>query len=102
MSSIIAPCHSYTIYTILREVLIVVAQALLVQSALTAMSRQRMRANPEAQHAPASETQLSSSSTETAPFRAECNASLAATAARAQEVGNPTGRFTACVAVTQP
>lgn len=80
--------------------LTVVAQALLVQTALTAMSRQRMKPNPEAQHATASKTQLSSS-TEAAQLRAECDASLAAAAARAQEVGHPTACFTACIAFTE-
>ena len=62
------------------------AQALLVQSALTAMSRQRATSNLEAQRAPAGEGQPSSG-TDAAQLRAEYDADLTAAAEKAQEVG---------------
>lgn len=58
-------------------------QALLVQSALNAMNRQRETANPGAQ--PAEAEQLSSAA-ELAQLRAEYEASMAAAAQKAQEV----------------
>ena len=64
--------------------MITAAQALLVQSALKAMSQQSRNSSPETQHASAGANQPSS--TEAGQLRAEYDVKLAATAERAQEV----------------
>lgn len=63
-----------------------IAQALLVQSALTAMSRQSKESDSKTQHAPAGERQQQLSSTEASQSKAEHDADLAAAAERAQRV----------------
>ena len=64
--------------------MLMIAQALLVQSALNAMSRRGRNSNPVAQHASARENQLSS--TVEGQMRTEYDADLAAAVERAQEV----------------
>ena len=66
--------------------MIVVAQVLLVQSALSIMSQQHRTSTFEDQHASAEGTQPSSSP-KAAQLRAEYDAHLVAAAERAQEVG---------------
>lgn len=74
--------------------MITVAQALLVQSALSAMSQQRRTSKSEAQCASAGGTQPSSS-TVAAQLRAENDANSVAAVERAQEVGAHSARHSA-------